>query len=103
MSNAGVTLVEGEGFAEGEWASTEKNVLTANVARKASINLSDGTVKVAGEVEQTATIPSHTGDEWRTIVVPQTVSAGTTLFSITIGGLPYKFTKSENLTYVQAK
>lgn len=103
MSNACVTLVEGEGFAEGEWASTEKNVLTANVARKASINLSDGTVKVAGEVEQTATIPSHTGDEWRTIVVPQTVSAGTTLFSITIGGLPYKFTKSENLTYVAGK
>lgn len=103
MSNACVTLVEGEGFAEGEWASTEKSVLTANVARKASINLSDGTVKVAGEVEQTATIPSHTGDEWRTIVVPQTVSAGTTLFSITIGGLPYKFTKSENLTYVAGK
>ena len=103
MSNASVTLVEGEGFAEGEWASTEKSVLTANVARKASINLSDGTVKVAGEVEQTATIPSHTGDEWRTIVVPQTVSAGTTLFSITIGGLPYKFTKSENLTYVAGK
>ena len=103
MSNACVTLVEGEGFAKGEWASTEKSVLTANVARKASINLSDGTVKVAGEVEQTATIPSHTGDEWRTIVVPQTVSAGTTLFSITIGGLPYKFTKSENLTYVAGK
>ena len=103
MSNACVTLVEGEGFAEGEWASTEKSVLTANVARKASINLSDGTVKVAGEVEQTATIPSHTDDEWRTIVVPQTVSAGTTLFSITIGGLPYKFTKSENLTYVAGK
>ncbi len=103
MSNASVTLVEGEGFAEGEWASTEKSVLTANVARKASINLSDGTVKVAGEVEQTVTIPSHTGDEWRTIVVPQTVSAGTTLFSITIGGLPYKFTKSENLTYVAGK
>ena len=30
-------------------------------------------------------------DEWRAIVVPQTVSAGTTLFSITLGGIPYKF------------
>ncbi len=103
MSNACVSLVQGDGFAEGEWASTEKSVLTANVIRKASINLADGSVKAAGEVEQTATIPSQTGDEWRTIVVPQTVSAGTTLFSITIGGLPYKFAKSEDLTYVAGK
>ena len=103
MSNARVTLIQGSGFAEGEWASTEKIVLTANVARKASINLADGTVKVAGSVENTATIPSRVGDEWRTIVIPQTVAAGTTLFSITIGGVPYKFTKNEALTYVAGK
>ncbi|WP_374230017.1 hypothetical protein [Prevotella sp.] len=45
-------------------------------------------------------MPSRVGDEWRTIVVPQTVNAGTTLFSITIGDVPYKFTKNENLTYI---
>ncbi len=103
MSNACVTLVPGDGFANGEWANTEKIVLTTNVARKASINMADGTVSVAGGVEQTATIPSRVGDEWRTIVVPQTVNAGTTLFSITIGGVPYKFTKNENLTYISGK
>lgn len=103
MSNACVTLVEGSGFADGEWASTEKIVLTANVARKASINMADGTVKTAGSAENTMTIPSRTGDEWRTIVVPQTVQAGTTLFSITIGGVPYKFAKNENLEYVAGK
>ena len=103
MSNACVTLVEGSGFADGEWASTEKIVLTANVARKASINMADGTVKTVGSVESTMTIPSRTGDEWRTIVVPQTVQAGTTLFSITIGGVPYKFAKNENLEYVAGK
>ena len=103
MSNACVTLVEGNGFADGEWASTEKIVLTANVARKASINMADGTVKTAGSAENTMTIPSRTGDEWRTIVVPQTVQAGTTLFSITIGGVPYKFAKNENLEYVAGK
>ncbi len=103
MSNACVTLVEGSGFADGEWASTEKIVLTANVIRKASINMADGTVKTAGSVESTMTIPSRTGDEWRTIVVPQTVQAGTTLFSITIGGVPYKFAKNENLEYVAGK
>lgn len=103
MSNARVTLIQGSGFAEGEWANLEKIVLTANVARKASINLSTGEIKTAGAVENTMTIPSRTKDEWRTIVVPQTVAAGTTLFSITIGGVPYKFTKNEALTYVAGK
>lgn len=103
MSNARVTLIQGSGFAEGEWANLEKIVLTANVARKASINLSTGDIKTAGAVENTMTIPSRTNDEWRTIVVPQTVAAGTTLFSITIGGVPYKFTKNEAFTYVSGK
>lgn len=103
MSNARVTLIQGSGFAEGEWANLEKIVLTANVARKASINLSTGDIKTAGAVENTMTIPSRTNDEWRTIVVPQTVAAGTTLFSITISGVPYKFTKNEALTYVAGK
>ena len=103
MSNARVTLIQGSGFAEGEWANLEKIVLTANVARKASINLSTGEIKTAGSAESTMTIPSRTNDEWRTIVVPQTVAAGTTLFSITIGGVPYKFTKNEAFTYVAGK
>lgn len=103
MSNAKVTLIQGSGFADGEWANTKKIVLTANVARKASINLSTGEIKTAGSAESTMTIPSRTNDEWRTIVVPQTVAAGTTLFSITIGGVPYKFTKNEAFTYVAGK
>ena len=103
MSNARVTLIQGSGFADGEWAKTKKIVLTANVARKASINLSTGEIKTAGSVENNMTIPSRTNDEWRTIVVPQTVAAGRTLFSITIGGVPYKFTKNEALTYVAGK
>lgn len=103
MSNARVTLIQGSGFADGEWAKTKKIVLTANVARKASINLSTGEIKTVGSVENNMTIPSRTNDEWRTIVVPQTVAAGRTLFSITIGGVPYKFTKNEALTYVSGK
>lgn len=103
MSNARVTLIQGSGFAEGEWANTEKIVLAPNLVRKASIDLANGEVKPDGSVESTATIPSRVGDEWRTIVVPQTVSAGTTLFSITIGGEPYKFVKNDALTYVAGK
>lgn len=103
MANARVTLVEGSGFASGEWTATDKQVLATNLVRKSSINLADGTVTASGSVEPTATVPSRTGDEWRAIVVPQTVAGGTTLFSITIGGVPYKFAKSEAFTYTAGK
>lgn len=103
MANARVTLVEGSGFAAGEWAETEKTVLAPNLIRKASINLADGTVTANGSVEATATMPSRSGNEWRAIVVPQTVKAGETLFSITIGGVPYKFAKNEAFTYMPGK
>lgn len=103
MANARVTLVEGSGFADGEWASTEKSVLVSNVIREASINLNDGTVTATGGVENTATMPSRINDEWRAIVVPQSITAGTTMFSITIGGVPYKFAKNEDFTYTAGK
>ena len=100
MSSACVKLLKGEGFTESEWESIDKMVLATNLARKASINMTDGTVKVAGSVESSPTIPLQVNDEWRAIVVPQTVTAGTTLFSITIGGAPYKFAKNGAFTYV---
>ena len=103
MSSACVKLLKGEGFTESEWESIDKMVFATNLARKASINMTDGTVKVAGDVESSATIPLQVNDEWRAIVVPQTVPAGTTLFSITIGGAHYKFAKNEALTYVSGK
>ena len=103
MSSACVKLLKGEGFTESEWEGMDKTVFATNLARKASINMTDGTVKVAGDVETSATIPSQVNDEWRAIVVPQTVPAGTTLFNITIGGAPYKFAKNEAFTYVSGK
>ncbi|WP_337435382.1 fimbrillin family protein [Prevotella sp.] len=103
MSSACVKLLKGEGFTESEWEGIDKTVFATNLARKASINMTDGTVKVAGDVETSATIPSQVNDEWRAIVVPQTVPAGTTLFNITIGGAPYKFAKNEAFTYVSGK
>ena len=103
MSSACVKLLKGEGFTESEWKGMDKTVFATNLARKASINMTDGTVKVAGDVETSATIPSQVNDEWRAIVVPQTVPAGITLFNITIGGAPYKFAKNEAFTYVSGK
>lgn len=93
MANARVTLVEGSGFAQGEWVGLEKQVLVTNTIQDAVINLADGTVTSSGDVSPNSIIPTKRGDEWRAIVVPQSVPAGTTMFSITLGGIPYKFSK----------
>ena len=103
MANARVTLVEGSGFEAGEWADLEKHVLVSNTVQNALIDLSTGEVIPDGPVSATSIIPSKRGDEWRAIVVPQTVAAGTVLFNITIGGIPYKFSKGEEFSYVAGK
>ncbi len=103
MANARVTLVEGNGFAEGEWAQLEKQVLVANTMQDAVIDLATGTVTPCGEVGVSSIIPSKRGDEWRAIVVPQTIPSGTTMFSITLGGIPYKFVKNEAFEYIPGK
>lgn len=103
MANARVTLVEGSGFDPGEWNEIEKQVLVTNTVQDAVIDLSTGEVTPEGEVSLNSIIPSKRGDEWRAIVVPQTVTASTTLFNITLDGVPYKFSKNESFTYEAGK
>lgn len=103
MSSPRITLAEGEGFADGEWAGLEKQVLVRNVKRNALINLADGSITATDEVQQTGTIPYVKDNVFRAIVVPQTVSANTVLFTITVDGVVYNFSKPEDFTYVSGK
>lgn len=103
MANARITLVEGEGFDAGEWAETVKQVLVSNTIQTSVIDMNTGVVTPVGEVSDKAIIPARHGDEWRAIVVPQSIKAGTTLFTLSVGGMPYKFSKNEDFTYVAGK
>lgn len=103
MANARVTLIEGSGFAEGEWAKIEKQLLVTNTVQTAVIDLSTGTIKPEGKIGANSIIPSKRGEEWRAIVVPQAIPAGTTMFSITLDGIPYKFSKKEAFEYVSGR
>lgn len=103
MSTARVTLVEGEGFAEGEWTGLEKQVLVTNTKRKALIDLTTGKVTATGTVATTGTIPYQKDGGFRAIVVPQEISTGTELFKITVDGVVYTFKKDEVFAYVPSK
>lgn len=103
MACARVRLEQGNGFGAGEWEQAEKSVLAANLVRKASVNMADGSASPTGGVEPTATIPMKNGNEWRFIAVPQTIKGGTALFSITIGGQAFKFSRQDDFSYAAGK
>ncbi len=103
MSSAKVVLTEGTGFEEGAWSQLAKQVLLKNVKRSATINLQTGDVTATGEVSAAGVIPYQKSGEFRAIVVPQQVAAETPLFSLTVDGEAYTFTKSEAFTYVAGK
>ena len=103
MSSARVTLKEGTGFAKDEWLKLEKQVLVMNTRRTAEINLATGEVKATGEVAKTGTLPYRKDQDFRAIVVPQTVEGGKVLFNITVNGTAYTFKRAEAMTYLSGK
>lgn len=104
MAGAEVVLQQGDGFAEGEFESVERYILATGTTRKASINLSTGSVTPVGGAQATGIVMCpQVGGSFRAIVVPQTVAAGTPLFSITLGGVPYSFKKGSEFTYEAGK
>lgn len=104
MACAEVVLEQGDGFEADDFQRIEKTVLATGTTRKASINLATGSVAPIGSAQATGIVTSlQTDGLFRAIVVPQTVSAGTPLFSITIDGVAYKFSKDADFTYESGK
>lgn len=104
MAGVHVILAEGSGFEEGEFSLIAKSVLATGVTRKASINMATGVVTPVGEAQATGIVMCpQTDGTFRAVVAPQTVVAQTSLFSITIEGLTYKFRKDADFTYEAGK
>jgi len=104
LSAVQVTLVEKDGFAEDEFGALSKSILVTNTTRKATINLAQGTVTAVGgpQLDGIVMCPQENGS-FRAIVIPQTVSAGTRLFSITLGGVVYGFSQTDDVLYQAEK
>ena len=105
MAGVYVVLEEGTGFEEADdFALLDKKILVTGTTRKASINLCDGTVSPIGEAQSTGIVMAPQSDgSFRAVVVPQTVAAGVKLFAITIDGVNYSFSKSEDYEYKSGK
>lgn len=103
LSMIRVVLEEGSGFASGEWDEAGKSVLVTGICRAADIDLATGTAYVKGNSDGSGIIPYGHDGAWRAVVIPQTVSAGTPLVSITVDGTPYKFSRDEDFTFVPSR
>ena len=103
MSCVVVTLEEGTGFSDGEFSTLSQSVLINNVKRNATINLSTGVISATGAIASRGTVPVPYENGFRAIVVPQTISSGIDLFTITLGGIPYTYAEGTAFTYIAGK
>lgn len=104
MASVVVELTPGTGWEEGEWDTLEKEVLIANTVRKSNINLQTGAVMPSGDAPLDGIVPVREGAaSFRAVVVPQTMTSGTVLLKITVGGDSRVYKKSADVEYVQGK
>ncbi|MBQ7310083.1 MAG: leucine-rich repeat protein [Alistipes sp.] len=104
MAAARVRFVQGEGWeSEAEFAAVKKEVLITSTIRKATIDLSTGVVTPTGDMPLDGIIPVKDGDDYRAIVVPQTVEAGENVLVVTIDGRPRQYVRSQTTEYLPGK
>lgn len=104
MSSARVRFTQGSGWTDAaEYAAVTKEVLVTNTIRKSTINLSTGIVTPEGDAPLTGIVPMKDYDEFRAIVVPQTVAAGQTLLTITVDGRPRHYVRDVDTEYLPGK
>lgn len=103
MAGIRVQLVAGTGFADGEWDKTEKLVQVDNTVRTAVINMADGVPVADGTPDKGVMMMPQSDDQWRAVVVPQTVDAGKTLITMTIDGQTYTHKLATAMNYRQGK
>ena len=103
MASARITLQEGTGFDSAEWAAATKNVIMETAVRTSTINLKTGEVTPTGDAPATGTIAYRSGNDFRIIVVPQTIGAGKSLITMTVDGIAYSLTKGDDFTFTPGK
>lgn len=103
LACAHVVLVEGAGFAAGEFDALSKSVLAMNTTRTAEVDLATGVATATGEAPSEGIVMKQNSEGFRAIVVPQTVAAMKPLFAITVDGIAYRFKKDAAFTYEAGK
>jgi hypothetical protein len=103
MAGIMVNLQMGDGFDSSEWAGLDKTVLITNTVCDASIDLSRGSVTPVEQAASKTIVPYMYNGQYRAVVVPQSIAAGTELFNITVGGVVYSYSRKDTMPYTSGK
>ena len=103
LAGVRVLLQKGDGITDTEWGKLKKIVLVENTVRKASVDLSTGATAVDGSEVSVVRMAPQSGDNYRAVVIPQTVAAGKQLLSITIDGKTYSHKLDKAMNYQGGK
>ena len=104
LAGVRVHLSKGEGLTDIEWEKLERIVFVENTVRQASVNLSTGAATCSTSESATPILMlRQTGDDYRAVVIPQTVGAGKTLLSITLDGQTYTHSLTSAMVYQAGK
>ena len=102
LAGVRVILNKGTGISNTEWEKLEKIVLVNNTVLKGNVDLSQGSVTL-GEQRGSIRMLPQSNDNYRAVVLPQTVEAGKQLLSITLDGQTYAHTLDATMKYQAGK
>ena len=102
MAGVRVQLEKGTGISDTEWEKLTKQLSIDNTVRSSTVDLSDGSIAPGTGVSPINMAP-QSSDNFRAVVIPQTVAAGKQLLSITIDGLTYGYTRETAMEYQSGK
>jgi hypothetical protein len=103
MAGVKVVLKAGDGLTDTEIGKLPKTVGLENVVRTSSINLATGKVTATGSAEGFTILAAESDCNYRGVIVPQTVTAGTKVISVTLDGVSYHLTRSDKLVLQSGK
>ena len=103
LAGVRVELVKGESISDTEWQKLEKIVLVDNTVITDTVDLSTGMASRLGNVVSPIRMAPQANDQYRAVVIPQQVSAGKQLLSITIDGKSYGHKLDKAMNYLSGK
>lgn len=99
MSSILVYLQPGDGYKAEDLSAAQ--VFICNTKRQAQIDLTNGNVSSQGTASKITS--AKNSDHYRALVVPQTVTEGTKLIEIKLGGDTYSLNLEKDTTFVSGK
>ena len=102
LAGVRVHLAKGTSISDTEWQKLEKIVLVDHTKTSSTVDLSNGSVVANGEMDPIR-MADQSNDDYRAVVIPQTVAAGKQLLSITLDGQTYSHKLTTDMVYKSGK